>query len=309
MTLLIVFDALMASGNMSAVARDLGLTQSAVSHAVGRLRQIFGDPLFVRRGAGVAPTPRSLELAEPIRDALAAVRRAVRIGQGFDPATSTRRFTISALDSLIAQVGAELLVTLTTLAPASRLVFRTLGRADAEAGVRDGEIDVAIGSFSPAAGRQMLLYPERFLVAARRANPLIGETLDLDRYCALGHVLVSPAADSIGAVDPVLQRLGRSRRIVAVMPQFMPAFAAVAGSDAIITAPSRVCCKLASFMDLRVMEPPLEVPGFDLTILTSPQAADDPAIAWLTGRLQAILMRPAPAYAGKPMAEPSAATG
>lgn len=283
MTLLLVFDGLMRTGKMSAVAAELGLTQSAVSHAVGRLREIFGDPLFERRGAGVAPTARAHQLSALVAEAVAAVRAALRFGRTFDPGTASRTFTIAALDSIIASVAPTILANLAGTAPQCRIVFRTFGKSDAETAVVAGGVDLALGVFPqpPPETFMTFAYAESFLCAARRGHPLLTGSLDVERYCALDHVLVSPSGDTHGTVDAALERIGRTRRIAAVMPQFMIAFAAVAKSDAVVTAPSRVCLELGALFDLEVFPPPVTVPGFEVGLLRHQNGRDDPALSWV----------------------------
>lgn len=289
MTLLVVFEGLMRLGKMSAVGAELGLTQSAVSHAVGRLRTVFDDPLFVRRGAGVEPTARARELAEPIGRALAAVRSAVRIGRRFDPATAERLFRVAAFDSIIAALVPPLLADLAARAPGCTVAFRTFGRAEAERAVVDGAVDLAIGVFPlpPDGTTARPLSAECFKVAARRDHPAVAGALDLDTYCRLGHVLVSPSGDARGIVDEALARIGRSRRVVAVMPQFLSALMAASRTDAIVTAPSRAVCRLGPLFDLAIHVPPVEIPGFTMAVLTRTDLADDPALAWFVDRVAA----------------------
>jgi len=287
MTLLLVFEGLIRQGKMGAVGVELGLTQSAVSHAVGRLRTVFGDQLFVRRGAGVVPTRRAVELAEPIGRAIAAVRGALLVGRSFDPASATRMFRVAAFDSVIAALTPRLIADLAANAPGCTVAFRTLGKAESERAVLDGTVDLAVGVHRPALDGTVTrpLLAEGYRVAARRGHPALADGLDLDTYCALGHVLVSPSGDPRGVVDDVLAGIGRTRRVVVVMPQFVSALMAVSRSDAIVTAPARACRRLGELFDLGIHEPPLQLPGFTLGLLTRADFGDDPALAWFGERV------------------------
>ncbi|BBE73953.1 LysR family transcriptional regulator [Oharaeibacter diazotrophicus] len=291
MTLLLVFEGLIRQGKMGAVGAELGLTQSAVSHAVGRLRAIFDDQLFVRRGAGVEPTRRAVELAEPIGRAIAAVRGALRVGRSFDPMSATRMFRVAAFDSAIAALAPRLIADLAAHAPGCTVTFRTLGKVETRRAVLDGTVDLAVGvdrlTVDGTVSRPLL--EEGYMVAARAGHPAIGERLDLDTYCALGHVLVSPSGDPRGIVDDALAAIGRSRRVMVVMPQFVSALMAASRSDAIVTAPARACRRLGKLFDLEIHEPPLALPGFTLALLTRADAADDPALAWFGDRVAAAL--------------------
>ena len=294
LTLLIVFEKLLKAHSMSAVAVEMGLTQSAVSHAVGRLRSVFDDPLFIRKGAGVAPTARAIVLGPPLAEALAGLREAVQIGRRFDPATAARRFTVAAPDTIVATLAPTALAALARTAPGCQVQFRAFSHDSAMAAVIAGDADLAIGVF-PDPPRETIgavLAVETFRVVARRDHPAIAGTLDLDAYCALDHILVSHERDARGTVDVVLAGLGRKRRVAAVMPQMLIAFAAVSRSEAIVTAPLSASRYAASLFPLALHEPPVEIPGFALTLLRHRSGLADPAIAWLAALATQALSAP-----------------
>src|SRR5882724_985154 len=135
MTLLMVFEMLLRKRNMSVVAAEIGLTQSAVSHAVGRLRSIFDDPLFVRKGAGVEPTARALLIGSPLAEALAEIRDMVQIGRRFDPATTARRFTVAAPDTVATALAPAILADLAREAPRCQIMFSTFSHDSAAAAI------------------------------------------------------------------------------------------------------------------------------------------------------------------------------
>lgn len=283
LTLLIVFERLMKTRRMSAVAIEMGLTQSAVSHAVGRLRSVFDDPLFVRKGAGVEPTARAISLGLPLAEALAGIRDAALIGRRFDPASAARRFALAAPDTVVATLAQNALAALARAAPRCQILFRAFSHASAMAAVAAGDADLAIGVF-PNPPRETIGAPvafETFRVVARRDHPRIAGTLDLDTYCALDHMLISHDRDARGIVDDVLAGLGRRRRIAAVMPQMLIAFAAASRSEAILTAPLSACRYAASLFPLTLHDPPIEIPGFALTLLRHRNSLADPAVVWL----------------------------
>ena len=284
MTLLIVFEKLLERRNMSAVAAQMGLTQSAVSHAVGRLRSVFDDPLFVRKGAGVQPTARAQRLGPVLADALAGIRDAVQTGRRFDPATAARRFAIAAPDTVVATLASTVLAALATAAPGCQIAFRAFSHESAAAAVAAGDVDLAVGVF-PDPPKEAIGKPvsyETYRVVSRRDHPGIVGALDLDGYCALDHLLVSHDRDARGAVDTALGGLGRRRRIAATMPQMLLAFAAVSQSSAILTAPLSACRYAASLFPLVLHKPPIDIPGFELTLLRHRDGLADPAILWLT---------------------------
>ena len=283
LTLLIVFEMLLKKRNMSAVAAEMGLTQSAVSHAVGRLRSVFDDPLFVRRGAGVEPTARARLLGPPLAEALTGIRDVVQIGRHFDPGTATRQFTVAAPDTVVAKIAQVVLAELARIAPRCQIMFRTFSHESAAAAVVAGDVDLAVGVFLDSPKRTVgrpVAY-ETFRVVSRCDHPRITGTLDLDTYCSLDHILVSHDRDARGTIDMVLGGLDRRRRITAVMPQMLLAFAAASQSEAIITAPLSACLYAASLFPLTLHEPPLAIPSFELTLLRHRDGLADPAITWL----------------------------
>ncbi|MBM7044198.1 MULTISPECIES: LysR family transcriptional regulator [Rhizobium] len=293
LTLLIVFEMLLKKRNMSAVAVEMGLTQSAVSHAVGRLRSVFDDPLFIRKGAGVEPTARALLLGPPLAEALAGIRGAVQIGRHFDPGTAARRFTVAAPDTLVAALAEAALARLAQTAPRCQIMFRTFSHESAAAAVAAGDVDVALGVFADAPRETIgtVMAYETFRVASRRDHPHIKGTLDLDTYCSLDHILVSHDRDARGMIDAVLDGIDRRRRIAAIMPQMLVAFAAASRSDAIITAPLSACLYAASLFPVTLHDPPMAIPGFQLTLLRHRDGLADPAITWLAKLVTEALSR------------------
>ncbi|MDB5362745.1 MAG: leuO [Rhodospirillales bacterium] len=268
---------------MSAVAAEMGLTQSAVSHAVGRLRLIFDDPLFVRKGGGVEPTARALLLGPPLAEVLSGIRNALQIGRQFDPATATRRFAIAAPEMIVAALAKPVLAELVRSAPRCQVLFRSLSHNSAAATVVAGDADIALGVFTDPP-KETVGTPvgyEVFGVASRPNHLRIVNGLNMDTYCALDHILVSHDRNARGIVDVILGDLGRHRRIAAVMPQMLLGFAAASQSDAIITAPLGACRYAASLFPLAIHRPPVAIPGFELTLLRHQDAATDPAVKWL----------------------------
>jgi len=292
-TLLVIFELLLKKRNMSAVAKDLGLTQSAVSHAVARLRSVFDDPLFVRKGAGVEPTARALLISAPLADALAGIRDAAQTGRRFDPSTAMRRFTVAAPDTVVTTIAPGLLAELATIAPRCQIVFRTFSHGSAAAAVVAGEADVAIGVFPqpPEAAIGAIVAHETFRVVSRHNHPRIAGSLDLDTYCAIDHLLVSHDPGARGMIDTVLAGLNRRRRVAAVMPHLLLAFAVASQTEAIMTAPVSACRYAASLFPLSVHEPPIVLPNLQLTMLRHRNGLSDPAITWLVRIVTEVLAR------------------
>ncbi|MBV8973205.1 MAG: LysR family transcriptional regulator [Sphingomonadaceae bacterium] len=282
-TLLLVFEEAMASGKLSAAARRLGLTQSGISHAVGRLRDIFGDELFIRTAHGVRPTPRAVALRAPIAEALRLMRGALRAPH-FDPAVDARVFTIAATDYETA-VFAPLLVG--AGAQATRFVFKSLVRGAALAALEAGEVDLLLG-YTWNRGRgcaAQTLFHEDYLVVGRADHALLQEPIDLDAYVAADHVLVSPGGTLSGIVDASLAKLGRRRRVVLAVPYFLAALATVAETDLIATLPRRLAGRYAGAFGLATAAPPLAVRAFPVHAAWNRANDSDPALIWLRQRI------------------------
>jgi DNA-binding transcriptional LysR family regulator len=292
LTLLMVLDGALRHRKLTTVAQQLGLTQPAISHALTRLRDILGDPLFVRRASGVQPTPRALALAQPVAQALATLREALQQGRHFEPSSATREFRIAALDYAIAMLVPDFLAHFSATAPGCRLAFRSIGKGAARDALASGQIDLILGLPEPNAPfLQRSLMKEDFVVVARPANPLIGRKLTLPRYLECGHLLVSAAGDARGTVDEALRHIGKARRVVAVVPQFLTGFAAVAGSDMISTVPRRLAKRHAAAFGLKQLEVPFHLPGFEIATSRHESTAQDAGLNWLENELAKALGR------------------
>lgn len=292
LTLLLVLDGALRHRKLSLVAEQLGLSQPAVSHALARLRDIFDDPLFLRRPGGVEPTARALDLAPRIASLLALARAAVASPEPFEPARSERIFRLTGLDYEASRFGPPLLARLVAAGPGLRLSFRPHARDAALRALAEDEVDLAIGFFPrrPPEILSLPLYEESYLVAAAAAHPVLSRrrTLDLKTYCALDHVLVSLDGGLQGTVDAALARLGRRRRVVAAMPLFLPALAAVAEGPAIVTMPRRVVERYAAPFDLRAFTPPIQIRSFTLSAAWHRRHEGEPALRWLLEQLRAV---------------------
>lgn len=288
LTLLLVFDEALRSRRLSAVAEKLGLTPSAVSHAVNRLRDIFGDPLFLRRPHGVEPTPRALGLEAPVQAALEALRTALAPAAPFDPTAAVRTFRIGAPDHEATLFAPDLIGE--RAAPGLSYIFRPFTRQAALQALREGEIDLALGFLRgrPDGLSAVTLYEEGYAVVLRRGHPAAAAPLDLAAYTREAHVLVSPAGDLRGVVDDRLEDLGLVRRVAGATPYFMSALATVARTDLLATVPARLAQAQAAAFGLEVREPPLAIRSFPVQAAWSRRGDLDPGLQWLIARLKAL---------------------
>lgn len=289
LNLLVTLDALLTEHSVTRAAARLGLSQSAVSHALGRLRELFSDPLLVRGRGGMLMTPRAESLIMPLRRGLADLGRVVASGATFDPGRDSRRFFAAATDYVEATLLPPLLAHVTRTAPGVDLDLRPLA-ADLALALESGDLDVAMVAYrAPEAPglRQKKLFAEDFVCVARRDHPAIdGDCLDLDTYTALAHALIAPSGRAGSVVDAALAELGRSRRVALRVPHFLVAPLVVAGSDLILTCPRRTAQALARTLPLTLLEPPLSLPAFDVWAVWHERYQHDPAHAWLRAAIQ-----------------------
>lgn len=287
LTLLLVFLGLIRHRKAADVAAELGLTQSAISQSLRRLRDIFGDELFLRRPHGMDPTATALALEAPVAQAVEVLRGALGAARSFDPATARGVFRLTALDVEQANLIPPLAAALATEAPGIRLSVLPLGRAAAVEALTEGRADLALGLFldPPETIRAEVLYVDGFLVAGRPASLPQAPQISLTDYCAADHVLVSPVGDLSGVADEQLARMGLSRRVVLGLPAFLPALAAVATSGALVTLPARIAQAFAPGFGLVTAEPPLPMRRFAISAYWHRRNDADPRLLWLRAQL------------------------
>jgi DNA-binding transcriptional LysR family regulator len=283
LNLLVVFQVLLSERHVGRTARRLGLTQSAASHALGRLRDLFRDPLFVRHPKGIEPTSRALNLAPAIADVLSRAD-AVLASPVFDP-SEARSFTIATIDLNVPTIVVPLIKHLRSVAPAIDLRLLPLDRHHVVAGFDRQEIDLAILNVRdlPARITRIPVLKDRFIGIARRGHPgLKAKPLTPKAYAALPHLLVSPRGDPRGLADePLLQAGGLKRRVVMTVPHILTAPLIVANTDLVTLISERIARRYASKLNLMMFEPPIRMPEFTIDILISTARSADPALQWL----------------------------
>jgi DNA-binding transcriptional LysR family regulator len=292
LNLLVVLDALLAERHVTRAAARVGLTQSAASHALGRLRDLLDDPLLVRgpRGALVR-TPRAEALAPALARALDQVREALRGEPGFDPTTARRTVRIAASDYAELLLLPALLDRVARLAPGVDLWAVPL-RDDPVPDLAAGDVDVSIGVWRsrafPSGFYERRLFDDRFRVVVRGAHPAAQQRLTLARYLALPHLLIAPRGTAGSYVDDALAALGHTRRVAAAVPHFLVAPHVVAATDLVVTLASRIAAVLAEPFGLLSLPPPLELPTFTTSLLWHERAHHDAGQRWLRDQLLAV---------------------
>ncbi|MGG5886891.1 LysR family transcriptional regulator [Falsiroseomonas sp. HC035] len=298
LNLLVLFEAVLEERHVGRAAARLNLTPSAVSHGLGRLRRLLGDPLFLRTPRGVVPTARAAELATPVADVLARVRQVIATAQPFDPATSRRRFTLGAPDGVSAVLLPRLLAGLGRSAPGVGIGLRQVlplagdmapervwRSAFAEIEARAVDVAVIPSDHIPARFHARCLYEEDFVLVLRAGHPYAADPT-LDRYCQARHLVVSFEGDPHGFVDEALIRQGRARSVALTVPSFMLALAVLAETDMIAAMPRRFVARHAAGFGLVGLEPPLRLPRFRLNAVATRGAMLDLGLAWFFGMLE-----------------------
>ncbi|NVO15063.1 MAG: LysR family transcriptional regulator [Rhodoplanes sp.] len=283
LNLLVVLDAVAAERSVTRAAERLHLTQPAVSHALGRLRALFDDPLFVRTPGGLEPTARALRLAERVAAVLAEIGDVLAPGDGFDPATSRRRFTVGMSDYAAFVILPRLSARLRATAPGVEMVVRHTSHAQGFALLEDGGAELIVGSFPKAPARiiREKLFDERFLCAARSGHPAFAQKLTLRRYAGLDHLQVSLSGEPSGMVDAALRRHGTSRKVVLTVGHFLVAPEILAATDLIATEPARLLAPAAARLGLATAATPLPLPGFEVVQAWPRRLGTDAGLAWL----------------------------
>lgn len=279
--------------HLSRAAKRAGLSQPAMSRALARLRDLFGDPLFVRTPRGMVPTTRADALAPRVGAVLEAAAALVR-EEELDPATLARTFTIGTSGFSDAQLLPPLVDMLAREAPGVAITTRPLG-SDAGEALASGRIDLMIGIAAavPQDAQRTRLYEETFVCAVRRDHPRVGKRLTLARFVSLPHLLVSPGEQPGGVVDAALEARGLSRHVAMRVHSFASAPPIVASSDLVLTAPTRSIAPLAKPLRLRLFPVPLDLARFPVFAAWHARVHDDPAHRWLRAKLVAASRSPA----------------
>jgi len=283
LNLLVAFEALLAERNVSRAAQRMGLAQPSMSHALTRLRALFGDELFVRTPKEMRPTPRALELAAPIADALEQVRCALEPTCAFDPATSDRRFRLAASHYVDFVLGLLLAPILMRGAPHACFEVLQKDETDVIDLLDAGVIDLAVGRFASAPKRLRMapLYDEHWVCLARQGHPGLGNELTLDRFCELPHLVVGPDTDPFPMVDEALRNQRRSRRISQVIYNYAAVPYLLEVTELVAVVGHRVAERFAASSMVAAYELPFAVPSWRISLLWSRRTDSDPAMLWL----------------------------
>ncbi len=283
--LLVAFDALYDERNVTRAAARLHLTQPTVSGMLNRLRQLFGDRLFVRTQHGILPTPRADALSKPIKVLLADVEALIR-PEIFDPKAAQMTFSISANDYMQYALVVPLIGLLRRQAPGIRIAVLPAYIADLSEKLTRGEADLAltIPEFAVSELPAQFLYREKYVCIARKSHPLTGAKISLQDFFRFDHLLVSPTGGAFsGPTDEALKDLGLKRRVAVSLPSFHVLLETVRTDDFLALAPERLVHGRMS--GLKIFDQPITVPDFDVIACWHSRLETDPAHLWIRGVL------------------------
>lgn len=295
LNLLRVFDALMRERSATRAGERVGLSQPAVSAALGRLRHLLGDELFVRQANEMVPTPRALALGEPVRDALSRIEQALSTGARFDPAAEVRGFVLLSSDFFSMLLMPGLSETVARLAPGITLHLLDSARGDVDQLLIDDKIDMAIERplDVPDWVSRLPLFRGPFAVIAAKGHRELaaagveeGQPIPLDLFCALPHALRSIDGSTTGsAVSDALAAMGRRRRVVLTLPQFYGVGLAVSRGRLLAAVPVQFARAVAGELALGVYQPPIPIPVPEVSLYWHRRHDHDPAHRWLRDRV------------------------
>ncbi|HEX6244169.1 MAG TPA: LysR family transcriptional regulator [Polyangiales bacterium] len=301
LNLVVAFDALARERSATRAAARLGVTQSAVSHALRRLRELLGDPLLVRSGNAMLLTPRAEELVVPLRSGLLQLSRALSGPAAFDAATAQRAFTLASIDLFDLLAVPTLLGDVRREAPGVDLnVVSALDRRLPER-LETGEVDLAVAVQIHVPGQestisstpglvQKALFRDHMVCFVRAGHPVlersaarahkVPDALTLERYLALSHALISLGGEGPGVVDVALRERGLRRRIALRIPHFYSALTMVAASDLVLTAPSALA-GVSGAAEVVALSAPLPLPEHSVGLVWHERFNNEPGHRWL----------------------------
>jgi len=281
--LLITLDAVLAEGSVAGAARRLRLSPSAMSRALARLRDTTGDPLLVRAGRGLVPTPRAVELREQVSQIVENAKAVLRPAEKLNLKQLVRTFTLRTSEGLVENFGPSLIARVTAEAPGVRLRFVQKPNKDG-APLREGIVDLETGVVESTTApelRTQELFQDRYIGVVRMGHDLSKRKVTPSRYAAGIHIHVSREGLDTGPIDDALRPLQLERKIVTIVAGFATALALARGSDLIASVPARHTGVLRD--EMYSFPLPVPAPQFTVSLLWHPRLDADPAHRWLRG--------------------------
>ena len=286
LNLLVTLDVLLAEGSVARAARRLRLSPSAMSRALARLRETMGDPLLVRAGRGLVPTPRAIELRERVSQLVEDGKAVLRPSETLNLKQLDRTFTLRSSEGFVENFGPELIARVGEEAPGARLCFVQKPDKDSTA-LRDGIVDLETGVVGKTTAQELrvqTLFRDRFIGAVRLGHPFSQGEVSPSRFAAGRHIGVSRRGLEEGPIDEALKPLGLGRQIVTIVGGFSTALALARGSDLIASVPERHTGNLRAGMHSFPL--PVSTPEVTVSLLWHPRLDADPAHRWLRGHVR-----------------------
>jgi LysR family transcriptional activator of mexEF-oprN operon len=289
--LLVIFEAMIQERNVTRVAEKLFLGQSTISSALGRLRSMFNDPLFIRTAGGMEPTARAAEIHTQLAPALDGIAVALSCTKGFDPQISDASFHVGLSDDVEYALLPRLIKPLRKEAPNITLIVRRVDQWQLPQLFLSGEISVGI---SPALG----LPANAYCKSLRSMQPMLLRAdntpcpLELEEFCERPHVVVSSMGKVLDDVDHALSQVGRQRKVVLAVPQFSALPALLDGSDMVAIVPDYVAQAMVRLEGMNAETVPLDLPAPELSIAWRGASHNDPRERWLRSYLCRYLSQP-----------------
>jgi DNA-binding transcriptional LysR family regulator len=287
LNLLSVFQEVYRERQISSAARRLGLSQSAVSNALARLRRSFGDELFVRTAAGMQPTPLATQMAEPIGVAMAQVALALNQRSRFDPATSGRRFVLAMTDVGEIYFMPTLIERCKQLAPLVEISSVRAGTLALKEEMEGGRVDLAVGPFEDISEAlyQRQLFRQPYVTMFRKGHPLGKGEVTLERFVKAEHMLVDASESPYDRINALLARAGVGPMVRFRVPHFTAVPYMVATSDLVVTVPQKLAERASLPFGLEWIVPPLALPSLQTNVFWHRRYNQDPGNQWLRGLL------------------------
>jgi len=289
LNLLHVFDTIYREGSLTRAAKALHLTQPAVSHSLSRLRDHFDDPLFTRQGNQMVPTPLARRFLESMRPGLTQIQGAVNQFHAFDPATQRKTYSLGLRDILESTFLPRLMARLDAY-PELEIVSQRIARRDMETQLAAGKLDFAVDVLLPVSNQTSheLLRRDRLVVLAREGHPLLEGALVMEGYLSAKHVLVSSRTEGPGIEDFELSRLGVQRSIRLRCQHYYAACRVIEDTDLLLTMPEAYARIIAERANIRIMDPPADLPSIDVHLYWHKAYEREPALIWFREQLKAI---------------------
>jgi DNA-binding transcriptional LysR family regulator len=292
LNLFVVLEAIYREGNLTRAGRQLKLTQPAMSHALKRLRELLKDPLFIREGANMVPTPFSRNMINDVRQALQILELNLYEDRNFDPAHTRRNFQLGFWEIMESTILPRLASLMAKAAPEMSITTLRVKRREIETELAAGTLDLALDipiNMSDSI-RQAPLFSDRVVVMARAGHPAIGEELDLDTYLKQDHILVSSRRLGPSLVDAELNRKGRKRRIVLRCQHYFAACRVVSETDMLLTIPEHHAQLLNSRFNHRLYPFPLKsLQQLEIHMYWHESAENDPPNRWLREQIRKVV--------------------